>query len=433
MRSTITRLIILLVLLQVVADYPTAAHETPVVGFLFIATENGIDINSVNSLGELAQINLLPNNIAIEDFGEGEWVIESGFDFKASPDGNNIAFTATNPSTSESALFIYNILDKTLTKRTLSEKFLPQWFPESQMLFLTNRDHTFVYDLLADNLTQFAPFGIWEPVWLPDKKGIVFVGRGIRCPAPCNAFNDLYVINRDGKGYRAITNLGKEMPAEVVLTICEPRWVGWLERIYFRVGCGGFPAVIEYIYSTDLSGGIRLENAPSDEYISTRRAPNIIVDNSGQNIYVSMNEQGIGTYWKILRLRSNQFPNTIFDYLFSRGLLQNVTLSPNGMYFGLSANISTSDSKNGLIWIIKRENGLIYAVNNGLANICQLIWSNDTTIIFTQETDGNPSCVDENFPIGSRSLSKFDLMTGEVTSLTGQFDAPTFFIAVPQI
>ncbi len=431
-------MLLLLICQAVHAEYdreiiPQENETTSAIGYVLAATPAGIEIHAVSKSGALNLVATLPSTIAIDRYGEADWLIHSAFDFKVSPNGSDIAFTATNTTNNKIKLFIYQVTQNNLIENGLLKDVSLLWSPDSNSLLLSNSDQTQIYDLHTDRFIQVANFGFGESIWLPDNQHIVYVGEGIPCDTPCKPFNDLYVINRDGTDNHSITNLGTQIPVEVFHSICEPTWSSGDKRVYFRVGCVFEDIPEEYLFSTTLSGENRPENAPDITSVISRRITNLNVDKVNHVIYEFITEKLLGeTSWKIIAFGQNNHPKVIFKASRRSGdIPQYIALSPDGQYVSLNASLGPG-SRTGFLWVINVKSGYIAASKEDLENICQLLWSDNKTIIFTQQDGGNPSCHDEYFSIDSRSLSKFDLDTGKVTPLTSEFTVPTFFITVPE-
>jgi len=408
-------------------------NKLSTIGYVLAVKPTGIEFHGVSKSGDLRLAGVLPANIAIDRYGEAEWLIYSAFGLKVSPNGNNIAFTATNSKTNKIKLFIYQISQQNLIQKDLLEDMNLLWSPDSNSLLLSNRDQAQIYDVQTDHFTQVADFGFGEAIWLPDNQHIVYVGDGIVCDSPCKPFDDLHVINRDGKDNQVITNLGSQIPADAFHSICEPTWSARDKRVYYRVGCVSESRSFEYLYSTTLLGDNRLENAPDSTTVFVSRITNLETDILNSTIYGLTAENILGgASWKIMAFNFEPNSKVIFKSSRKSGdIPQHIALSPNGQHISLNASFG-STSKAGFLWIISVKSGDIVTSKEDLENICQLVWSDDKTIIFTQDVGGNPSCPDEIFWISPRTLSKFDLDTGDVTPLTSNFTVPTFFITVPE-
>lgn len=428
-----------------------------VVGYVLAATSKGVEIHAVSKSGALKLVSTLPENIAINSYGkygDADWLISSAYDLKVSPDGSQIAFIAENIiTTDKTKLFIeqikqHNLIQKELAKSLgvwsrdsnplAGESDLAElsWSPDSNSL-LINGNQTTVYDLKTDTFTPITDFHFGIPLWLTDNQHIVYTGAGIPCDAPCKAYHDLYAINRDGTENHSITNLGIQLPAEANHTICGATWSAWNNRIYYSVGCtiGGY--VIENLYSTTLSGDNRLENVPDDlTNLFNHRITNLNVDNTNQAVYVSTVDTRLdrNLTWEVFRITSNKTKETIFSSPRKyEDAPQRITLSPNRQYISLTAyDYLDLGTGNGFLEVIDTTNGQVAASKNNLQNICQLVWSDNHTIIFTQQVGGYPDCPDDYYPIKAWSLSKFDFETSNVTPLTDKFTTPTFFITVPE-
>jgi predicted outer membrane repeat protein len=411
--------------------------------YILTTTTNGIAIYTLNSMGANQLVGQLPGNFSINGYGEAEWMIRNASDLTVSPNGQFIGFTAWRNQI-EFALFIYNVTQNNLQQKTVPFFMQLTWSPNSDAIVLqpvlndnslvypNPMPETFLYTLGTTQLTQLTSGTSNvenEFLWIPNSQTLVYIGAGLPCVEPCRAKYDIYLINAVNLNGSPLTNLGTQIPSDVLHSICDLRWSASNQRLYYTVGCAGSPPRLEHLYSVDLAGNNRLEIAlptlyPLTDILDIRDVIPNTLDNS---IYISIfSQEGLNNIWRVIRITSNQEIQAVFEAvqdINSPRYLETTALSPNGNFMALAGHIPGEPNSGGFIVVNMTNSQVVRSNSSPLQVICNLEWLDNQNLSYTQHEFGGCSEQDT-----VQNIWSINIDTGATTNLTVNLVHPIWFI-----
>jgi TolB protein len=418
------------------------AQQSP--GQVILQVTDHLALYEVGPDGQRTLLATLPGSFGMLYNLNVEWNIPTWREIVTSPDGQYIAFVAYQLQGGETALFIYDVNQSSLTQVNLPGLGSIHWSPGSDAIalappeeyldFAISLDRVYVYDLPADALVALPENSFAPLLWLPDNQRIVYVGPRLSCDDPCVVVRNLFVTDRTGGNSVALTDLGTQIPAatSVPFMFCFPQELLWndvQQRIFYSLNClDETERRLDLLYSVTLSQDNRFEGSlvslfPNDTYSAildifpSENTSYIAVDGFSQP-YIGGTESGYGA-WRVLRLDEPGTLTVIAEHIVDTNLWQNLInaeLSPDQESLAIGGYDPGIDAT-GYVAVIDLSSGQVISEQQTPNQVCNVQWVDNQEFVYTEYPDSN--C---NFyqPPGNTILYDLQTSSGQIVNNTGE-------------